>query len=138
MGRDGGRVRGRAKKIPCEWVSGEELEAKLKKELSRQMVWTVYLEADSDCPFMNVVQAIDTIQGLGAKLVWVTPKTREEWSHKSTPCSEIPTVNPAIEGVPSSQAQQQQKRMRTAGQSSIQGGGMLKRGAQGQEGSCAE
>jgi len=66
-------------------VSGEELEAKLKKELSRQMVWTVYLEADSDCPFMNVVQAIDTIQGLGAKLVWVTPKTREEWSHKSTP-----------------------------------------------------
>jgi len=64
-------------------VSGEELRTKLKKELSRQMVWTVYLEADSDCPFMDVLHAMDTIQGLGAKLVWITPKTREEWSHKS-------------------------------------------------------
>jgi biopolymer transport protein ExbD len=50
-------------------VRGEELEAKLKKELSRQMVWTVYLEADSNCLFMDVVHAMDTIQGLGAKLV---------------------------------------------------------------------
>ena len=63
-------------------VGGEELRTKLKKELSRQMVWTVYLEADSDCPFMDVLHAMDTIQGLGAKLVWITPKTREEWSHK--------------------------------------------------------
>lgn len=66
-------------------VRGEELESELKKELSRQMVWTVYLEADSDCLFMDVVHAIDTIQGLGAKLVWITPKTRKEWKQKSIP-----------------------------------------------------
>lgn len=66
-------------------VSGEELKARLKKELGRQMVWTVYLEADPGCPFMDVVRAMDTIQGLGAKLVWITPKTREEWKQKSSP-----------------------------------------------------
>jgi biopolymer transport protein ExbD len=66
-------------------VRREELRAELKKELSRQMVWTVYLEADSDCSFMEVVQAMDTIQGLGAKLAWVTPKKREEWNRKNSP-----------------------------------------------------
>ncbi len=66
-------------------VRGEELEARLKKELGRQMVWTVYLEADSDCLFMDVVHAMDTIQGLGAKLVWITPMTREEWKQKNSP-----------------------------------------------------
>jgi biopolymer transport protein ExbD len=64
-------------------VLGDELKAKLEQELSKQMVWTVYLEADSDCLFMDVVHAMDTIQGLGAKLVWITPKTREEWKQKS-------------------------------------------------------
>lgn len=66
-------------------VRREELRTKLKKELSRQIVWTVYLEADSDCRFMDAVHAMDTIQGLGAKLVWITPKTREEWKQKNTP-----------------------------------------------------
>jgi len=66
-------------------VRREELEARLKKALSRQMVWTVYLEADPDCLFMDVVHAMDTIQGLGAKLVWITPKTREEWKQKNSP-----------------------------------------------------
>jgi biopolymer transport protein ExbD len=66
-------------------VRREALGAQLKKELSRQMVWTVYLEADSDCPFMDAVHAMDTIQGLGAKLMWITPKTREEWKQKNTP-----------------------------------------------------
>ncbi len=64
-------------------VKREELEAKLKEELSRQMVWTVYLEADSDCLFMDLAQAIDTIQGLGAKVIWITPKMREEWKQKN-------------------------------------------------------
>jgi len=64
-------------------VSGEELRAELKKELSKQMVWTVYLEASPDCLFMDVAHAMDTIQGLGAKLIWITPKTREEWKQKS-------------------------------------------------------
>jgi biopolymer transport protein ExbD len=66
-------------------VGREELQAELKKELSRQMVWTVYLEANPDCLFMDVAYAMDTIQGLGAKLVWITPKTREEWKQKSIP-----------------------------------------------------
>ncbi len=65
-------------------VKREELEVKLKEELSRQMVWTVYLEADSDCLFMDLAQAIDTIQGLGAKVIWITPKLREEWKQKNT------------------------------------------------------
>ncbi len=66
-------------------VRREELEARLKEKLSRQMVWTVYLEADSDCLFGDIVNAMDTIQGLGAKLVWITPKKREEWKQESIP-----------------------------------------------------
>lgn len=64
-------------------VSREELKEELKKVLSRQMVWMVYLEADPDCLFMDVAYAMDTIQGLGAKLVWITPKTRKEWKKSS-------------------------------------------------------
>ena len=41
------------------------MEATLKKELRRQMVSTVYLEADYGCFFLNVAHAIDTIQWLG-------------------------------------------------------------------------
>jgi biopolymer transport protein ExbD len=66
-------------------VRAEELQAELKRELGRQMVWTVYLEADSDCLFMDIVHAMDTIQGSGAKLVWITPKTREEWKQRDIP-----------------------------------------------------
>ena len=65
-------------------VRREELQSELKKELNRQMVWTVYLEADLNCSFEDVVHAMDTIQGLGAKLVWITPKTREQWKHKNS------------------------------------------------------
>jgi biopolymer transport protein ExbD len=66
-------------------VKREELEARLKKELGRQMVWTVYFEADSDCLFMDAISAIDTIQGLGAKVIWITPKTRGDLKQKSAP-----------------------------------------------------
>jgi biopolymer transport protein ExbD len=66
-------------------VKREELEARLKEELGRQMVWTVYFEADSDCLFMDATSAIDTIQGLGAKVIWITPKTRGDWKQKSVP-----------------------------------------------------
>jgi hypothetical protein len=31
---------------------------------------------------MDAVYAMDTIQGCGAKLIWVTPKMREEWRRK--------------------------------------------------------
>jgi len=35
--------------------------------------------------FMDATRAIDTIQGLGAKVIWITPKTRESWKQKTTP-----------------------------------------------------
>jgi biopolymer transport protein ExbD len=66
-------------------VRGEELQAELKKELSKQMVWTAYLDADPDCSFGDIVHAMDTIQGLGAKFEWITPKTLEVWKRKSIP-----------------------------------------------------
>jgi biopolymer transport protein ExbD len=63
-------------------VKREELQAKLKEKLERQMVWTMYFEADGDCLYMDAAHAIDTIQGIGATLIWITPKTREEWKKR--------------------------------------------------------
>lgn len=65
-------------------VAREKLEAELVKELSRRSVWVVYFEADKDCPYMDAVYAIDTIQGLGAKVIWITPKTREAWKKEQS------------------------------------------------------
>jgi biopolymer transport protein ExbD len=59
-------------------IGREELGTKLKEELGRRMVWTVYFEAGMDDPFMDTAFVIDTIQGLGAKVVWITPKMREK------------------------------------------------------------
>ena len=59
-------------------VPREALHATLQQELSRRMVWTVYFEADYDTLNMDAIYAMDTIQALGAKLVWITPKVREE------------------------------------------------------------
>jgi biopolymer transport protein ExbD len=59
-------------------VPREALRANLQQELNRRMVWTVYFEADGDTLNMNAIYAMDTIQGLGAKLVWITPKVRQE------------------------------------------------------------
>jgi len=42
----------------------------------------VYVEADADTRFMDTVYAIDTIQGLGGKVVWITPRTRAEWDEE--------------------------------------------------------
>jgi len=52
------------------YVNGEpikrnELRGKLAGMLSKQMVWSVYLEAHPDCMFGDAVYAMDTIQGLG-------------------------------------------------------------------------
>ncbi len=47
------------------------------------MVWTVYFEGDYDTLNMNAIYAMDTIQGLGARLIWITPKIREELQHRS-------------------------------------------------------
>jgi biopolymer transport protein ExbD len=69
------------------FVNGEEVErgslrTKLLEHLSRRVEWTVYFEADLDTLYMDDIYAIETIQGCGGKLIWITPKMREEWRHK--------------------------------------------------------
>ena len=59
-------------------VPPEGLRAKLREELGKQMVWTVYLEADENISFAKAVYAMDAIQGVGAKVVWITPQIRAE------------------------------------------------------------
>jgi biopolymer transport protein ExbD len=71
--------------INGQLVSREGLGTKLKEELSRRADWTVYFEADHDTLYMNAIYAMDTIQGLGGKLVWITPKVREELQQKDQP-----------------------------------------------------
>jgi biopolymer transport protein ExbD len=59
-------------------VSREELRASLRKALGRTVFWTVYVEADDNSEFGDTVYAVDTIQGLGANVIWITPKVRQE------------------------------------------------------------
>jgi biopolymer transport protein ExbD len=66
-------------------VPREKLGAKLLEELGRRVVWTVYFEENRDGVFMDATYAIDTIQGLGAKAVWITPMMREELNRSRTP-----------------------------------------------------
>jgi biopolymer transport protein ExbD len=77
------------------FVNGEEvrrdsLRARLLEHLARSVSWTVYFEADADTVYMDDVYAIDTIQGCGAKLIWITPKMREEWKRKEQSPKPIP------------------------------------------------
>jgi hypothetical protein len=44
-----------------------------------------HFEADHDTLNMNAIYVMDTIQGLGGKLVWITPKVREELQQKDQP-----------------------------------------------------
>jgi biopolymer transport protein ExbD len=60
-------------------VEHESLPVKLQEELGKRMVWTVYFEADNASLFRETAYAIDKIQGLGAKVTWITPKMRDEW-----------------------------------------------------------
>jgi biopolymer transport protein ExbD len=64
-------------------VSRTDLRAKLIEQLSRRGEWTVYLDAEPDVAFMEAAHAMDTIQTCGAKLVWITPKVREDWQQKA-------------------------------------------------------
>jgi biopolymer transport protein ExbD len=69
------------------WMSGQpvardRLRANLKEELGRRIVWTVYFEAQDGARFSHAAEAMDTIQSLGAKLVWVTPQTRKEFNRE--------------------------------------------------------
>ena len=63
-------------------VPREALRTRLEQELNKRMVWTVYFEADYDTLNMDAIYAMDAIQGLGAKLVWITPKVRKELRQK--------------------------------------------------------
>lgn len=65
-----------------EQVARESLGARLRQELNHRSVWTVYFEADYDTLNMNAIYAMDTIQGFGGELVWITPRTREELQQK--------------------------------------------------------
>ena len=65
-------------------VARQDLGREVEKELARRGVWTVYFEADNDSLYMDAIYAMDTIQGLGAKVIWITPKTRENWKKKSS------------------------------------------------------
>jgi biopolymer transport protein ExbD len=68
--------------VNSEEVKRNDLRSKLNEQLGHRVEWTVYLEANADTSYMDAVYAIDVIQGCGAKLVWVTPKMREQWRHK--------------------------------------------------------
>jgi hypothetical protein len=59
---------------------GRKKEQKLREELRRRIVWTMYVEGDGDSAFEDTVFAMDAIQGLGGKVVWITPMIREEWN----------------------------------------------------------
>jgi hypothetical protein len=68
-------------------VNGQEvdrmaLRTKLLEQLSRRAEWSVYFEADPDTLYMDDIYVIDTIQACGAKVIWITPKMREEWQRK--------------------------------------------------------
>ena len=64
-------------------VSRADLHAKLIEQLSRRVEWTVYFEAAPDVAYGEAIYAIDTIQGCGANLNWITPKMREAWQQES-------------------------------------------------------
>jgi biopolymer transport protein ExbD len=66
-------------------VPREELRAKLSEELGKRATWDVYFEADQNCPYADAIYSIDTIQGLEANLIWITPRVREELNRKATP-----------------------------------------------------
>jgi biopolymer transport protein ExbD len=80
-------------------VDRNELRSKLTEQLGRRAEWTVYFEADADTVYMDAVYAMDVIQGCGAKLIWVTPKMREQWLHTPESPQGIGTrrVNPSCQ-----------------------------------------
>ena len=69
--------------INGEEIKRDDLRTKLLERLGGREGWTVYFEADNDTLFSDDLDAINTIQACGAKVVWVTPKMREELQHNS-------------------------------------------------------
>lgn len=87
---------GRGLAAGADWVSVTSLEL-VKPETSVSLrvsnITTKALarlglsifEADFDTLNMDAIHAMDTIEGLGANLVWITPKVREELQQKDQP-----------------------------------------------------
>lgn len=61
-------------------VEREMLSIALREELNRRATTTIYFEADDDSGYGQCVYAVDTIKGLGADLIWITPGMRKEWN----------------------------------------------------------
>lgn len=61
-------------------VSRDNLEDAVKHELSQPAEWTVYFEADGNASFGDAAFAMGKIRNASGKLVWLTPKTRSEFS----------------------------------------------------------
>lgn len=66
-----------------ERIARERLREKLLSELGRQAVWVVYVEADVGAKFGDVAYALGTAEGLGARVVWMTPGIRADWEQKA-------------------------------------------------------
>jgi hypothetical protein len=68
--------------VNSEEVNRNDLRSKLMGRLERRAGWSVYFEAEPDTLYMDAIYAIETIQACGGKVIWITPKMREEWRHK--------------------------------------------------------
>jgi biopolymer transport protein ExbD len=62
-----------------EEVQRDELRSKLREQLGHRVEWTVFVEADPDVNFGDVLHAMDVIRSCGGNVSWITPQMREEW-----------------------------------------------------------
>jgi len=60
-------------------VAKSALKDRVAAELHQRASWLVYVEANDGVEFSEVAYAIDTIEGLGAQVFWITPTVRKEW-----------------------------------------------------------
>ena len=68
--------------VNSEEVNRNDLRSKLMGQLGRRAGWSVYFEAEPDTLHIDAIYAIETIQACGGKVIWITPKMREEERHK--------------------------------------------------------
>ncbi|HUK46578.1 MAG TPA: hypothetical protein VLW06_03260 [Terriglobales bacterium] len=64
-------------------INGKEvgwgrLSGALKDELKTQPNWVVYVDADPNVPWQSAVNAMDVAKGLHAKVILLTPETRQQ------------------------------------------------------------
>ena len=65
-------------------VKREALREALQSELGHRAVWVVYFEADGDALNLDAIYAMDVIRATGARLIWLTPKMRQELQQKAS------------------------------------------------------